>query len=517
MAKRKGRLSMRKLQEILRLRETGLSNRQIAGSINISPSTVSLILSRAKAGGLSWPLPEDMDERAVNEILYPEGEKLGSKPLPDMRKMHQELKRKSVTLQLLWEEYRNEHPDGYRYSYFCDLYRAWQQKLDPPLRQTHKAGEKMFVDFAGQTVDIQDPNTGKTTPAYIFLAVLGASNYTFACGVLSQELENWIKLHCLALEYFGGIPEIIVPDNLKAGVTRPCRYEPDLNPTYQEMAEHYGCVVIPGRPRHPKDKSKAENAVLFVERQILARLRNRIFFSLKELNQCIFEELTVLNRKPFQKLDGSRRSWYESLEKPALRPLPPRHYEFARWKKLKVNIDYHVELEKNYYSVPYRLVREQVDVRFTASTVEIIYKGKRVASHARIYGKGKSSTHPEHMPSAHRKHLEWNPSRIINWAQKSGPATAQMVKELMGKRVHPEQAYRSCLGLLSLENKYGEDRLEAACSRALSCCAFSYRSVKNILKNGLDQLEPEKQEVLPLPAHENIRGAKYYEGEVVPC
>jgi len=509
---------MRKLQEILRLKESGISNRNIASSINISPSTVSLILSRAEAAGLTWPLPENMDETSLKEILYPDEQKPKAKPLPDMKHLHQELKRKNVTLQLLWEEYKAQHPQGYQYSYFCELYYHWRQKLDPPLRLPHKAGEKMFVDFAGQTMSIQDPCTGNIIPVYLFIAVLGASNYTFACGVLSQELSNWIKLHCLALEYFGGVPEIIVPDNLKAGVTKACRYEPDLNPTYQELAEHYGCVIIPARPRHPKDKSKAENAVLFAERQILARLRNRTFFSLKEFNQAVLEELVVLNQRPFQKLDGSRESWYEEMDKPALKPLPLRRYELAQWKKLKVNIDYHIELEKNYYSVPFQLVREQVDVRYTNSTVEIMHKGKRVASHTRHRGKGKPSTNPEHMPAAHRKYLEWSPSRIIKWAQKMGPHTAQMVEELMAKKDHPEQAYRSCLGLLSLGKKYGEGRLEAACQRSIGLSSFSYRSVKNILQNNMDRLEPENQDENPLPDHENIRGAGYYQSkEVSPC
>lgn len=507
---------MRKLQEILRLKEAGLSNRQIANSINVSPSTVSLILSRAKAAGLSWPLPKNIDETALKDTLYPDAEKLGSKPLPDMEYIHKELKRKSVTLQLLWEEYRNTHPQGYRYSYFCELYHTWRKKLDLPMRQPHRSGEKMFVDFAGQTLDIVDPKTGEITPAYIFLAVLGASNYTFAHGVLFQDLQNWIQLHCLALEYFGGAPQIIVPDNLRAGVARSCRYEPDLNPTYQEFAAYYNCVVIPARPYHPRDKSKAENAVLFVERQILARLRNRTFFSLKELNQSILEELTILNERPFQKLEGSRKSWYENLDKPALQPLPTRRYEFAQWKSVKVNIDYHVEVIKNYYSVPYQLVREQVDVRFSTSTVEILHKGKRVASHPRLYGKGKLSTNPEHMPSYHRKYLEWSPSRIISWAEKSGPATARMVQELMQRRAHPEQAYRACLGILRLGGKYGAERLEAASSRAINLGAFSYKSVKSILQKGLDRTVPEEKDTTSLPEHDNIRGSTYYQ-KVTPC
>lgn len=507
---------MRKIQEILRLKEAGLSNRQIAKSVNASPSTVSVLLSQAEKAGISWPLPDDMDEETLTAKLYPVAEKPRGRHLPDMEWIHRELKRKSVTLQLLWEEYKNQHPDGYHYSYFCELYYEWRQKLDPPLRQAYKAGEKMLVDFAGQTVPILDPKTKETLKASIFIAVLGASNYTFAHAVLSQDLENWILLHCLSFEYFGGVPEIIVPDNPRTAVNSTCRYEPDLNPTYHEMAQHYGCVVIPARPYKPRDKAKVENAVLIVERQILARFRNRTFFSLEELNKVISEELTILNNKPFQKLDGSRKSWYETIDKPALKPLPARRYQLARWKTLQVNIDYHIQLENNFYSCMYQLVGEKVEVRYTVSTVEILHKGKRIASHLRQYGKGKYSTNPEHMPPSHRKYLEWTPSRIISWAEKTGPSTSRMAKELMNRREHPEQAYRSCLGILRLGTKYGEDRLEAACSRAVSWGAFSYKSVKSILEKELDKLKPEEKVPFRLPEHENIRGASYYK-EVPRC
>ncbi len=504
---------MRKIKEILRLNASGLSNRQVAQSVKVSPSTVSLIVNKAEKAGLSWPLPEDMNDLNLENALYSTATRIDAKPIPDWSAIHKELKRPHVTLQLLWEEYLESHPKGYRYSYFCELYQNWRKKLEPTMRQDHKAGEKMFVDFAGQTVDIQDPKTGVTKPAQIFIAVLGASNYAFVQATFSQELRNWIHLHSLSFEFFQGVSEIIVPDNLRSGISRSCRYEPDANPTYHEMAEHYGCVVMPSRPYRPRDKSKVENAVLHVERQILARLRNRTFFSLKELNRTISKELKTLNEKPFQKLDGSRKSWYEELDKKALLPLPSERYIFAQWKTLKVNIDYHVELEKNYYSVPYQLVREKVDVRFTTFTVEILHKGKRITSHTRLSGTGKRSTNPEHMPDSHRKHLEWTPTRIINWAKKSGESTASLVEKLLNQKAHPEQAYRSCLGIIRLGDKYGSDRLEVACSRAIDCNGLSYGSVKSILQNGLDLVEPEKQNVLPLPSHSNIRGASYYKSE----
>ncbi|MGB9888008.1 MAG: Mu transposase domain-containing protein, partial [Moorellales bacterium] len=330
----------------------------------------------------------------------------------------------------------------------------------------------------------------------------------------SQELENWIGGHVRALEYIQGVPEILVPDNLKSAVARACRYEPDLNPTYQEMAAHYGAAVIPARPRHPRDRAKVEVGVQVVERWILAALRHRVFFSLAELNQAIAEELVKLNEARFQKLEGSRRLLYETVEKAALKPLPPQRYEFAHWKKARVNVDYHVEVEGNYYSVPHRLIKEQVEVRYTAGTVEILYRGQRVASHRRSYGKGQYVTNPEHRPRSHREYLEWTPERLVLWAEKTGENTARLVQRLMETKPHPEQGYRSCLGIMRLGRCYGEERLEAACARALACGALSYQSIKSILKNGLDRLPlSQVPPVPPVGIHPNLRGASYYAGE----
>lgn len=367
---------MRKIREILRLKwEVGLSARQIARSLSISHSTVLDMLRRFECSGLSWPLP-NIDDAELEAKLYPGNPQgLVERPLPDMAYIHRELARKGVTLQLLWWEYKQNHPDGLQYSQFCQRYRQWRSKLDVVLRQPHRAGEQMQVDFAGDTVPIHDRETGEVWQAPIFVAVLPASNYTFAKAYPAQDLRSWIKAHCDALEFFGGVPEIIVPDNPKAGVTRACRYEPDLNPAYQEMAAHYGAAVIPARPRSPRDKAKVENAVLVVERWILAALRNHTFFSLHDANRAIREAVARLNDRPFQKLEGTRRSLYETLDKPALRPLPPQRYEFAEWRKAKVNLDYHVEVDRNYYSVPYPLVGETVDIRLTDGLVEILHRG----------------------------------------------------------------------------------------------------------------------------------------------
>ena len=505
---------MRKNKEILRLKyELNLSTRQIAESLGISHSTVGDLVRRAKAAGLSWPLPEALDDAALQARLYP-GNPVPARgrPEPDLESVHRELRRKGVTLQLLWEEYKQAHVDGYQYTQFCERYNRWYGKLNLVLRQSHRAGERMFLDFVGQTVPIVDPKTGEIHEAYIFVAVLGASSYTYAEATWSQDLWDWIGANCRALEFFDGVTEILVPDNLKAGVTRASRYDPEVNRTYAEMAAHYGTVVIPTRPRKPRDKAKVEAAVLVVERWILAALRNRRFFSLTELNQAIAELLERLNSKPFQKLEGSRRSLYETLDRPALRPLPTQRYEFAEWKKAKANIDYHVQVADNFYSVPYQLVNVELDVRLTGATVEVLHSGQRVASHPRSHGKGQYITNPQHRPAAHQKHLEWTPSRIVRWAETAGPATAQLVQAVMAARPHPEQGYRACLGILRLGNRFTPERLEAAAKRAVAIGANSYRSVESILNQSLDRiaLTAETGGPPPTPDHPNVRGPEYY-------
>ena len=518
MAKR--RLSMRKIKEIVRLKwSCRQSNRQIAKSCCVAHSTVGECLFRAEKAGLSWPLDPDLDDAALEKLLYPPNPCPDAKPrMPDMAYLHRELKRKSVTLQLLWYEYKESHPEGYQYSQFCNLYRKWVKKLDVTLRQHHRAGEKMFVDYAGQTVPIINPSTGEITDAHIFVAALGASSYTFAQATAAEDLPSWIQSHIHAFEFFKGVSEILVPDNLKAGVTSPCRYEPDLNPTYQDMAQHYTTTVIPARSAKPRDKAKVESAVLVAERWILAALRNHTFFSLTELNEAIAAHLEKLNNRSFKKLDTTRRYLYETIDKPALKPLPAKRYEFAEWKKARVNIDYHVEVYRHYYSVPYQLAREQVDVRLTPSTVEVLFKNRRVASHKRIYLPGGFETLPEHMPKSHQRYLEWTPGRILNWAAKNGPNTEKLVNRIMETRPHPEQGFRSSLGIMRLTKPYGPERVEMACSRSLAIQAYAYKSVKSILKKGLDQqplLFDNSADAAPPSTHHNIRGKNYYRGKEV--
>ena len=507
------RLTMRKTREILRLRwGLGLAGRRVAVSCNVSPSTVYDTTARATRAGLSWPLPEEMDDEALEALLYPGPHHTKRRPAPDFAAMYRQLKQKGVTLQLLWLEYRERYPDdGYSHTQFCERYRQWRKKLSVTMRQSHRAGEKLFVDYAGQTIGVTDPTTGEMTLYQVFVAVLGASNYTFVEVHESQNLRSWIGGHARAFEYFGGVTEVTVPDNLKAGVTKPCFYEPDVNPTYQEMAEHYGTVVIPARVRKPRDKAKAENAVLQVERWVLAPLRKQTFHSVGELRAAIAERREWLNHRPLSKLDGTRRSLFEEIDKPALKSLPATRYTPSEWKpNVGVNIDYHVDFDRHYYSVPYTLAGKRVDVRATSTTVECFHKGRRIASHLRSYQRGRHTTKPEHMPAAHRRHAEWSPSRMIRWATTIGPNAAKLVETILESRPHPEQGYRSCLGIIRLGKKYGNDRLEAACARARAIRSHSYRSVASILKTGLDSQPLTAPTEQPPIVHANIRGADTY-------
>lgn len=504
---------MRKINEVLRLKwECGLSNRAIARSCCISHSTVDEYVRRATQAGLRWPLDPDLDEDALFELLFPRRSDPNARviPCPDWSMIHSELRHKGVTLRLLWVEYREAHPDGFGYSQFCALYHRWAKALQPCMRVCHRGGERLFVDYAGQTVPIVHPHTGEVCEAQIFVAVLGASNYTYAEAHASQCLEHWINAHVRAFSFLGGVPEIVVPDNLKTGVKHPCRYEPDVNPTYQDLAQHYGTAIIPTRVAKPKDKAKVEVGVQVVERWILARLRKRTFFSLADLNQAIAELLVELNMRPMQHLDRSRQQLFAELDQPALKPLPERPYEFAIWKQARVNIDYHIEFERHYYSVPHTLIRQQVYVRATEHTLEVFFKNRRVASHCRSCTAGRHTTLSEHMPPAHQSYQDWSPERFTKWAQTFGPHTVQLVQALLDSRKHPQQAYRSCLGLLRLATRYGDERLEAACRRALAAGIHSYRGVKNILDAKLDRMEPDEPVTVVLTSHENIRGQTYY-------
>lgn len=507
---------MRKLKEVLRLRcELKLSQRQIARSCSIGQCTVYDYLKRAQAAGIVWPLPEGWDDARLEEALFgpsPQRVYESRRPTPDFERLHQERQaHRHLTLQLWWEEYRQNHPDGYSYTRLCELYQRWRDQQDVVLRQEHKAGEKLFVDYAGDTIPIYDPHGGPELQASLFVAVLGASNYTYAEATENQKLENWIGAHIRAFEYIGGLAELLVPDNTRTGVSRACRYEPDLNPAYQEMAEHYSVGVVPARRRKPRDKAKVEVGVLVAERWILAALRHRKFFSLAELNQAIRELLEKLNHRPFKKRPGCRASLFAELDRPALKPLPAQRFELRGWAEARVNIDYHVEFERHYYSVPYKLKGEWVEIRFTTNTIEIYHRSERVASHARSHEPYKATTIAAHRPKSHQEHLAWPPSRLISWAQTVGPFTAQLFTAILESKPHPEMGYRSCLGILRLGKHYTNARLEAAAQRAMATGACSYQSVKSILKRGLDRQPFETSASAPPLEHENLRGAAYFD------
>jgi len=508
-------LSMRKVKEVLRLRfAAGLQQEQIARSCSIGQSTVHRYLKRAEEAGLSWPLPEECDDRQLNELLFPVGP--GRKPKRrasvDFAEIRQQLtSHRHVTLQLLWEEYRETEPDGYGYSRFCELYHGWKRNQDVVLRQEHHPGDKIFVDWAGPVIPIYDARTGEAAPASLFVAVLGASTYTFARAAADQSLPNWINCHVRAFEFFDGTSRLIVPDNPRTGVSRACRYEPDLNRTYLEMSQHYGTAVLPARPYKPRDKAKVENAVLVAERWILAALRHRKFFALAEINDAIAPLLDRLNHRPFRKRDGTRASLYASVDRPALQPLPAERYVMADWKTVRASIDYHVEIDRHYYSVPYQLANHQLEARYTATTVEILDAGTRIASHVRSSVPYHHTTIAAHMPKSHQAHLEWTPSRLIHWATMVGPSTGEVVRTILESRPHPEMGYRASLGIMRLAKTYSKERVEAASRRALQLHVCSYTSLRSILKRSLDhQTTMDADSRPPGPQHENLRGAGYY-------
>ncbi|MBI2859660.1 MAG: IS21 family transposase [Chloroflexi bacterium] len=511
------RLPMRKIKEVLRLKYVcGLGEREIAQSCRIARTTVGNYLKRAEAAGLTWSVASGQTEAELESRLFLWGNSPSDppRPLPDCQYIYDQLRdyrKVNLTLTQLWLEYKERHPDGYQYTQFCEYYHRWRGKLDYCMRQEHRAGEKLFIDYC-DGLSIVVPATGELTLTQLFVAVWGASSYTYAEATLTQTLPNWVGSHVRAFAYFNCAPRVLVLDNLKSGVNKACFYEPELNPTYAELAQHYGCAVLPARPAKPRDKAKVEAGVLIAQRWILAVLRQRTFYSLVDLNTAICQCLERLNERIMRRMGKSRRALFESLDRPAALPLPERPYEYAEWLKATVNIDYHIEADGHYYSVPFSLLRERLDVRLTATTVEAFHKGERVAAHARSCVRGNHTTLREHMPSEHRRYAEWSPSRFIQWAGKTGTATAQVVERILALRTYPEQAYRSCLGIMRLGQLYEPARSEAAARRALHFNACSYRSLRTILVSGLDRRplpEPEPRQA-PLPLHENIRGREFY-------
>jgi transposase len=509
---------MRKIREALRLRyEHGASQHEISRSLGIAQSTAGEILRRGEAASLAWPLPNSLSDEDLDRLLYPPAlsSAEASRPLPDWKRIDRELARKGVTLVLLWFEYKAEHPDGYGYSRFADLYRAWKGRTDLRMLQRHKAGEKVFVDFAGLTMQVTDSETRQVRDVPIFVSAMGASQRIFADAYESQTSESWLKGLEDGFVFYGALPLVVVPDNPKPCVTAPDRYEPVLNPAFSDFARFYELAVIPARVRKPRDKAKVENAVQQVERWVLAPLRNQMFFSLKELRQAVAAKVQELDVRVMKGQGISRRELFDQVDRPAMRDLPEGRYRYATWKKAKVAPDYHVEFEGHRYSVPSDLVGRPVELRISSDTLEVFQGTKRVYTHPRSLARRGFTTEPAHMPSHHRQYAEWTPERIERWALSVGPQTSEFVGRILRLKVHPEQAFKSCMGVISLAKTYGKDRLEAACQRALDYRAYSYRNVKTILEKGLDaQAAPEPPTVAVM--HANVRGAEYY-AEANPC
>lgn len=501
---------MRKILEVLRLKfEGGHSDRVIAASVDVGHTSVGDYVLRAKAAGLSWPLPAGMDDAQLDKLLFPPpAPKNVRRTTPEFGRIYAELRRPNVTLSLLWTEYKEQHPDGYQLSQYCELYNRWAGKLRLSMRQHHRAGEKMFVDFSGGTLDVINPLTGEVKAAKLFVAVMGASSYTFVSAVFSEDLPSWLGCHVKAFEFFGGVPAIVVPDNLKSGVQSPHLYEPEINRSYTDLATHYGTCVIPARVRKPKDKAKVEVGVQVAQRWILAALRDRTFHSLAELNEAIAPLLLKLNSRLMREIGRSRLELFAQIDAPTLQPLPANSYEFAQWKKGKIHPDYHMQFDDHFYSTPYQVRGQEAWARGTERLVEILVNNLRVASHERSYVKWAYSTLDAHMAPAHQRQADHTIPRVMAWAGSIGPSALALVEVVMSRKKHPEQGVKTCFGILGFSKTFGPQRLENACVRALRFKTFTYKSIQSILQSRLDeQAEPQAR---ALPRHGNIRGGDYF-------
>lgn len=513
----KERLPMHRVREVCRLKyDCRLSNRKISRASGVDRESVGMYLRRAEKAGLRWPFPAELTDAEIEARLFPKpAQPAGAqRPPPDCQYIYEELrshKKINLTLMRLWIEYKGLHPGGVQYTQFCEHYHRWRLKLDYVMRQEHRAGDKMFVDFC-DGLPLVNQETGDITRTHLFVGVWGFSNFTYVEAVADQTAPSWTRCHVRAFAYSGAVPRALVPDNLKSAVTKPCLYEPELNRSYAELAAHYDTAVLPARVRRPRDKAKAEAGVLVAQRWILAVLRHKIFFTLAEMNEAIRELREILNTRPLQKLKKSRRELFETQDRPAALPLPERAYHYAEWEKARVNFDYTIEVDRHVYSVPFRFLREKLDVRLTVTTLEVFQRGERIAAHVRSYKQGGQTILDEHRPPEHRKFLEWTPARITAWAAQTGPFTAKVAERIMATRRHPEQGFRSCRGIIGLGEKYGAERVEAASRRAMKFSACSYKYIRSILVAGLDRAADAQDEAQQpsLPLHENVRGGGYY-------
>jgi transposase len=504
------RLDMLKAREILRLRhELKLSLREIGQACNCGKSTVSEVLGRAEKAGITWPIV--LSDKQLMSMLYPPVENKTSPPEPDIEYIFCEMKKKSVTLMLLWEEYKEKHPDGIMYTQFCERYRNFKKNNKISMHKEHKAGGEVEVDWAGDTMSYVEPQTGKIRSAYIFVAVLPASSYPFAYAYGDMKTSNWIDAHVRAYEYFGGVPKVTIPDNTKTAVINADRVDPVLNKSYSEMAKHYRTTLIPARAGRPKDKAADENMVGNVSRRIIAALRNRQFFSLYEINQAISEELMKLINRPFQKLEGNRLSAFEKIDKPFLQPLPTTKYEYSEWKETKVQFNYHVDFDGFFYSVHYSHINSKCSVRATSKTIEIYIGSQRIAAYPRNYNTFKRyTTFPEHMPEGHKAVSGWSPERFLSWAEKVGPNTRELIKHILESREYPVQTYRTCMGIMRFSKSYSNEIIENASRETLDKNTCSYKYFSIILKQvraKASQINTER-----IIAHNNVRGRSAFAG-----
>ncbi len=507
---------MKKIREIIRFKETtNMSDRKIARALNISRPVVAQYLKDFNASGLTYEETKDIPDSRFLALFEKQRNKRCSK-YEDISKLFpyfvMELKKTGVTLMILWNEYQKEHPDGYSYSQFCYHFQVWRNASKVTMHIEHKVGDKMFVDYAGDKLAIVDRKTGKEQPVEVFVAILGASQLTYAEASFSQKSEDWIRSNERAFIYCGGVTQAIVPDNLKSGVTQSNRYEPGINIMFDDFAGHYQTVILPARVRRPQDKALVENAVNLVYQRIYAPLRNRIFYSLEELNEAIWDLLEQHNNIPFQRLKTSRRELFDNIEKPVLKPLPKERYAIKQSKELTVQFNYHVELreDRHYYSVPWQLKGKRVRVVYDDRNVAIYCDNVRIIQYKRDRSPNGYTTLHTHMPPHHRFYAQWSPERFIRWAQSIGDDVAEIIQMVLTSRKHPEQAFKTCMGILNLVKKHGPDRLNKACARALGFGFYSYKRIKNILDRGLEEEPLIESRELTVSSHENIRGSLYY-------
>ena len=506
----RGRLPMRKAKKVLAFHfDEARSARAIAIHCGLARRTVALVLERFAASGLSWPAARDLDDEALEAALYPVPREALAEDV-DWAKVEKDLSRRGMTLKLLWQEWRETHPDGMSYVTWCRRFRHWRPRRDVTMRQNRRPGERLFVDYAGMTVPILID--GVEHQAQVFVASMGVSGRLYAEATLSQKIDDWCASHVRCFEDMGWAPRVVVPDNVKAAVKQPSRYEPVLNETYADLLDHYGVEGFPARVKKPRDKALVENGVLHGERWILAPLRNHVFHDLASLNRAIAVQVEKINARPYADGTGeNRQRRFESVDLPHMKPLPTRRWQRTQWRQNTVHPDYHIAIERHFYSVPHEYVGKEVDVRLRGQVIDVFHRGRQIASHLRSTARGRATTVEEHRPVAHqRAGVEETRARLEQRARDLGPHVHAFVAALMARQNNPEYGFRSCYGVLRLANNHQPERFDDACRYALELGTRTYRSLDNILRTGADLANagPEP-ETAPID-HSNIRGAEHY-------